>query len=423
MTNETILRDRKELLLKTIIGALVCFYFINCFTPIRLHVDTIRYFAIKDCIEYGCAGDSEAAKDYLPYGYTALLLLLSKLHILSSFTIVLINCIYLAFGLYFINRIFDSSGNFLLCIILLLLNWTTIKFVMHPLSEMQYVFFSMGSLYLFSRFTANKKVMFLIGAFALGGLAFLTRSVGLSLAAALIAGLIWEYKAALKSLIIKNKILVILIIVTITGVLLFSKQLGLDHYTGVMSNQFDEGVTMKKTITGHFIEWAEIGFNFSIVKVPFLPAHVTEVIFLICGIIFLCIIFYTLFFQRLKIPFVVKAYLVFYTVLMFNWPFYDPRFWVPVLPLVIYIITINTKINSFALKTLLGIYLLGYTVMGIASIGYMTYTSFNKKVMVKKHANGVYRNEYETYFFGKPQSDTATSSDPFILSIIERYNK
>ena len=66
-------------------------YLVNCLTPLRLHVDMLRYFAIKDCVELGCPPDSAAAKDYLPWGYTGLLLFLSKLGILKSFVIVAIN--------------------------------------------------------------------------------------------------------------------------------------------------------------------------------------------------------------------------------------------------------------------------------------------------------------------------------------------
>ena len=66
----------------------------------------LRYFAIKDCIEYGCPPDSAPAKDYLPYGYTVLLLLPSKPGILRSFTIVLVNCICLFIVLYMVRKMF-----------------------------------------------------------------------------------------------------------------------------------------------------------------------------------------------------------------------------------------------------------------------------------------------------------------------------
>ena len=63
-----------------------------------------------------------------------------------------------------------------------------------------------------------------------------------------------------------------------------------------------------------------------------------------------------------------------------------------------------------------------YTTFGIISVVYMTYTSLNKEVLARTQAAGVYRNEYETHFFGRPLSDTATRVDPFVLSVLERYD-
>ena len=135
----------------------ILIYLINCLTPLRLHVDTIRYFAIKDCIEIGCPPDSFGANDYLPYGYTGLLLALSKANILNSFTIVLINCICLFISIYLIKRLFGKSLNFNLFLLLLLLNWTVLKFTVHPLSELLYLLFTVSSLYFFNIFLKNKK--------------------------------------------------------------------------------------------------------------------------------------------------------------------------------------------------------------------------------------------------------------------------
>jgi hypothetical protein len=63
-----------------------------------------------------------------------------------------------------------------------------------------------------------------------------------------------------------------------------------------------------------------------------------------------------------------------------------------------------------------------YIAMGLGAAGYSTYTAFNKKTLARTQAGGIYRNEYETYFYGKPLSDTATRTDSSVLNIIKRYN-
>jgi len=409
--------------LKVAIYVLASLYLLNCLTPIRLHVDMVRYFLIKDCIEYGCPPDSDAAKDYMPYGYTALLLLLSKLRLLHSFVLVLINILYLAGGLWMVKKLFGETLRPYAMLFIVLLNWTVIKYVTHPMSEMQYVFFSMCSLYFFHRYTKDKRVVSLVVAFALGGLAFLTRSVGISLMAALIAGLVWQYREAVMKLLLRNKVYVVAIFGVIVVVLIFSKQLGLDHYTGVFTKQFQKGVTFAAMIKWHFAEWSEVGFNTSIVKIfPYVPSAAAKLVFTITGVLFFAGFGWVLYIRKNNVPFIVKAYLAFYTVLMFDWPFYDPRFWIPVLPLIAAVIAQLPLPKARTPRILATVFCAAYIMLGVVAVGYMTYTSLNKKVMVRTQANGVYRNEYETVLFGKPLSDTARHIDPDALSIIKRYN-
>ncbi len=421
--NTALLSRRNEQLIKFIAASLVLVYLLNCLSPLRLHVDMLRYFAIKDCIELGCPPDSDAAKDYLPYGYTGLLLLLSKAGLLNSFVIVFINCAFLFGSIYLARKIFELSGKTYLFIAIVLLNWTTIKFTTHPLSEMQYLFFSMASLYYFCKFARTRSFIALLFSFIAAGLAFLTRSVGVALAAALVAGVIWEYREQLLLLIRKNKVVVLILLIIIAGVAVFSRQLGLDHYTGVFSKQFDEGVGFKDILGWHFTEWSELVVNTSQAKVAaYLPASLSKTGFIAAGILFFAVFVYLLFRNR-KIPFIVKAYLVFYSVLMFNWPFYDPRFWVPVLPLVAVVVIMSSFPVSGLSRNLQVTAFTVYMLIGVVSIGYMTYTSLNKKAFARTQANGVYRNEYETVFFGKPQSDTAKQINQEALHVIERYGR
>jgi 4-amino-4-deoxy-L-arabinose transferase-like glycosyltransferase len=409
--------------LKATIYALAAIYLVNCLTPLRLHVDMVRYFLIKDCIEFGCPPDSDAAHDYMPYGYTALLLILSKLHLLHSFVLVLINCIYLAAGLWMVKKLFGDTVKPFVFLLIVLLNWTMIKYVTHPMSEMQYIFFSMASLYFFYRYTRDKRVVSLLAAFALGALAFLTRSVGVSLLGALVVGLMWQYRKELLQLIRRNKVLVAVVGVIIVGVIIFSKQLGLNHYTGVFNKQFEKGITFSAMIKWHFMEWSEVGFNTSIVKLfPFFPATLARLIFTVLGVVLFAGFAWLLFIRKNSVPFIVKVYLLFYSVLMFDWPFYDPRFWVPVLPLIAAVIAQVPLPKARFPKIVVSAVCAGYVVLGVAAVGYMTYTSLNRRVMVRTQANGVYRNEYETVLFGKPQSDTARHIDNDALSIIRRYN-
>jgi hypothetical protein len=415
--------EKQALFFKWGVYLLAILFFLNCFTPLRLHYDMLRYFAIKDCIESKCPPEADP-NDYLPYGYTALLLLFSKLGLLKSFSLVFANCIYLFAGLYLTRKIFSSIRSPYFLFSLVLLNWTIVKFVIHPLSELQYLFFSIASLYAFCQFTRNKNVWNLLLAFLLAGFAFLTRTVGVTLVAALFAALIWEYRKQLLQLIKANRTLVLVIMCCAGVVIIFSKQLGLNHYTGVMSKQFKDGLRFSDVIGWHFSEWGEILMNTSRFKViGILPGHTGNWLFIVMGALGIAGFIYICFIRKNRVPFIVKAYLSFYMLLMFNWPFADPRFWVPVIPLIAAVISQTSFSKKRIVRIFSVLYLVIYATAGLVSLVYITYTSFNKRELSKTQAKGVYRNEYETHFFGKPLTDTVTHVDPYLVEFLNRYDK
>jgi len=411
-------------LLNSIVGILVLVFFANCFTPLRLHVDTIRYFVIKDCIEFGCLPDSIGALDYLPIGYTSLLIGLSKMGILNSFMIVFFNCIFLFISIYLVIKIFNKSINIYFFIILVLVNWTIIKFVIHPLSEMQYLFFSCSSLYLFNKFAKTRKIWPLLGSFLLAGFSFLTRTVGVTLVIALVMAFAWEFRKELLAFVKSNRAILPLLLLVVILVVVFSKQLGLNHYLQVFSKQFDEGVAFNNVLRWHFIEWTEIFLNTPFTKIVGYSPSVIRYIFLIGGIAIFITMLYLIYIGKNRIPFVISIYLIFYFILMFNWPFYDPRFWVPVLPIFLAIIaqhSIFSLSNKILRLTLVAIFI-WYSFIGVISIGYFTVTSFDHDLLAKTQASGVYKREYEILFHEYRQSDiNFNGSDSVIVNLLKRY--
>ncbi|RYF86737.1 MAG: hypothetical protein EOO03_11440 [Chitinophagaceae bacterium] len=312
----------------------VALYIVFCFSPLRLHYDSIRYYAIKDCIELGCPPDSDAAKDFFPFGYTALLLILSKFGILNSFTVVFANVLFLFGALTLLYKVFEKRIHFSFLLVLVLFNWLFVKFVTHPLSEMQYLFFSMACIYFFWRFTQLKKISFLLLAVLFSWLALQTRTVGISLVAGIGAGLLWEFRDKLLLFLKRYKIFVAAVVLGLIGaVAVFAEQLGLRHYLGVFSTHSSDAPLLTR-LGWHFTEWGEVLSNMPSGKaVQKLPAQIGSFLFILVGVIFFIWFCFVLFGKKNSIPFFIKAYLFFYIVILFNWPFADPRFWVPVLPI------------------------------------------------------------------------------------------
>jgi hypothetical protein len=413
-------------LFKLAMFAMVIVYLVGCFTPLHIHFDSIRYYNIKDCIEYGCTPGSFAATDYLPYGYTGLLITLSKLGILNSFAIVFVNCLFIFAGLYFVYKIFAGQVHPFLFAVIALFNWTVIKFVTHPLSEMQYIFFSSASLYCFFLYTKKKSFLYLALAFVFCIFTVVTRTVGISLLPALVLGVIYEYRLELKRIVQKNKLLVAgVVVVGIAAVIFSASKLKITDYTGLLKDSLGKGVGsfFAENYTNHFSDLTELFLNMPANKVVgYVPGGAGFALFVILGIAFMAWVLYNTFSKKSRIPFYIRMYLLFYIVIIMNWPYYDPRFWVPVLPLLVVVI-LQTPFNSRGwLKGVSRLYLGVYLALGLGAAAYSLYVGLDKERFAQKQANGLYRNEYEIEFFGKPQTDTATHVDPEVLNILKKYD-
>ncbi|HUR10642.1 MAG TPA: hypothetical protein VM012_04700 [Flavitalea sp.] len=399
-------------------------YLAGAFTPLHLHVDSIRYFNIKDCIEFGCPSGSFAATDSLPYGYTFLLIAFSKLGILNHISIVLINCVFLFCGLYFVWHILKMHVPALLVIILSLFNWTIIKFAIHPLSEMQYIFFSFASLYCFHRYVQQNSYVWLGSAFVLSLFTILTRTIGISLVPALVLGIAWQHRAGLKDLLIKNKIIVIIGIGIFAVLLFFAKQFRILEYASSLKGPFQKGIVhfVMQNLEYHFTELSEIFVNAPSNKVlHYLPSSLGTGIFIGFGMLIFFALVY-LMFRKSTLPFYIKAYLFFYLLIIMNWPYYDPRFWVPVIPIVAALALTFPYHNYFTGRIFSRLYIGYYMVTGFIAAAYALSVGLDKETFSTHHATGVYRNEYEQHFFDKPLSDTAKKIDQNVLDILNKYD-
>lgn len=411
--------------IKILFLAFSAVYLVACLTPLHLHFDSIRYYNIKDCIQLGCPDGSFAKTDYLPYGYTALLMFLGKFGILNAVSIVLVNCFYLFTGLYFFRKFLPYEKNPWLPSLIAVFSWVVIKFATHPLSEMQYIFFSMASLYCFHLYNEKNNYLYLGLAFALCFATILTRTVGISLAPALILGVAWKHKDSLLQIVRKNKALLLIVLLAGVAAVFFARQLKIVDYTSLLQDSMKQGLGqfLIDNLKNHFTEFTEVFINLSASKVlGFLPPSIGPALFIAMGIAFFCWFIYLLFAKWTRIPFYIRAYLLLYTIILMNWPYYDPRFWVPILPLMIYVI-LQTPFHRHKLLMLGGrLYLAAFIALGFAAMVYSLYVGFDKHRFAKSHASGDYRNEYEIHFFGKPQSDTATHIDQNVLDLLNKYD-
>jgi len=410
-----------------IIAALLACYLVNCFSPLRLEYDSIHYFALKDCLEHACPPGFQAANDPHPYGYPLLLWSLSRIGLLHPFTIAFINLLYLAGALYFTGKLFSHMGGsgwrrlslrrtgemgggldqrrLELGVVLLLLSYPFIKFFAYPLSEMQYLFFSCGSLFFFRLYTdRGMRPVALALSVLFACLAILTRTVGIVLLPALLAGLAWHHRVVLRRF---WKIAVLAVVVAGVGTV---AGIGPGLY---MSSILRAGPGWTVLLRDHLAEWGQLLLNVPVGKIAVIGEGMIRRLVVVAGILLICGLSYTFIRRRKKVPVAAGVYLVLYSALIFCWPFFDVRFWIPVAPLMVMILLHGTYPRFFRLVVIV------YMLAGIGAMGYSTYTAFNRQALARSQAGGRYRNEYETFFSGKPLSDTTARVDPYVLHVLE----
>lgn len=407
---------------------LAMIYIANCFTPLRLTNDTVRYINIAEWLQAGKPANDPAGNDFLPLGYVWFLILLSKLSLAKPFFISIIHLLYLFCSFYFIKKIFGPAIKLWHLLCLCLLNWATMKFVITPLSEMQFLFFSTGALYFYLECERKGKISYLAGMLLFCVAAMLTRTAGAILIVAFLASFLITNRQKIFKLLRTNKFLIPgLIFMLIVGALLFNQFRIVKyihdhayHFEPFRKNPFS---FIGNNIRNHLIDLSALSLNSPSPNVTFLGTpFFRQTVYLVAGILTLGWILYSLFRRGNTIPVLIKVYLVGYIILILCWPFFEPRFWVPALPLFIAVILHEKKVTSRLLKYSLSTYKVVYILIGLTALSYYTYTSFDKKAFSIKQDAGIWKNEYQTHFFGKPLTDTAAVVREPILRILKKYD-
>ena len=386
---------------------LVC-YLVNCFSPLRLEYDSIRYFSLKDCLDHACPAGFIAAEDPHPYGYVMLLWGLARMGLLHPFVIAFVNWVFLAGALFFCGKMFIGKilkGRDLEAgTILTLLSYPIVKISSYALSEMQYLFFSFGALYFLRLYLERgRRIGSLLLALLFAGLAIFTRTVGIALLPAMAAGAGWHYRRVLMRYW-KGVMLVILLVAAGGVVILMRLDMGLYANSVRVA-----GAGWKVLLWEHLSEWGELLLNVPASRLP----GAMRWMFVVLGIFFVGFVCVCITRKKKELPVAPVVYLGCYSVLIFCWPFYDVRFWVPVAPVIVMILLHGRYVR------LMRLFVLFFIVAGVGAMGYSMYTSFNKRALARGQAGGRYRNEYETYFFGRPQTDTGVVTDPYVLHVLE----
>ncbi|MBE7169531.1 MAG: hypothetical protein INR73_03025 [Williamsia sp.] len=412
-----LLSEYKNKLPILIIGILLVLL-VNSFSPLRLTNDTVDYFTQMEKLDKSLPTQLDKQRNNFPYGYVIFLFVLKKLGVLTYNTIVIIQFCYLLGVLYLSSRIFKGHVNIYLFAILFICSWLTMKFTLFPLSEMQYLFASLGALYFYQRFEDSRNLWAGLITFFFCLVAIFTRTVGIALIPALGLAFFFRNRKNIRhwrpgertlAILICSSLLVLLVIIVFTS-----------PYFGSLWQQFrSEPLSyICNTLGRHLTDWGEVFINFPMVKIiGYVSFNLGRLVYVAVGCVSLIIVFYTLFVRKVLNSLHIEIYFVLYVIGIFGSASFDSRFWFPVLPFLLFIL-MRSKIPEFVLYAYRAVYIL----TGLFALGYYTFLSFNKDVFASKHDAGIWRAEYETLFYGRSSIGDTTSMNDNAIYILRKYD-
>ena len=391
-------------------------YFLNIFSILRLNVDVFRYFSIVEFLD-GNKMFSYAKNDFYPHGYPQLLRTLIFFKILNQQSITIINIFAVFIGTYFYFKIFELKKSNLIYL-LILLNWVIIKHFTLALPDIIFMALSAIIIHLFKKLVKNFNITIFSITVILIIFCIYLRTAGLFLPASFILFFL------IKNLQLVKKYQFYLIIISmISSIVIFYNNLDYLEFKFSYIKQLNlnslfltnDGNVINRFLI-HFRELGEVILNIGTSKLEFLAGPIlAKFILITIGLFFSLYAFYFIQVNKYYNHFLFYPFLL-YIIMIFLWPFYDSRFLIPIIPLIL--ILIKKIFDNKNLKKFKFFFLFFYFLIGIISLSYSTYFSLNKDIFINNYGNNDnLRNNYKYVF----KDNTALNVDTNFIFILKKY--
>lgn len=406
-----------------VVVVLVGVYFLQLATPLRLHPDTVALLSVAETAAHGGRYLLHGHPTVFPPGYPALLAFLIKLNLAHVWVIIGINVVFLVVGLSAVYHILRSEGfsefSALGVCLLSLLSFVFAKYSAIPLTDPLFFGVSMCCLALLKKAAAQFDWRTLLGAVALVIASNFIRRIGIALVPALLYTLILQpgVHRYLTRLSVRTKLTIALIIASLGAAIVWALSVTstISAFSGVL-----QGHTLMESVRGilefRLKELGEIAVN--------LPASAlslkVQAILPVVG----CAVFLLMVAGAVWRKFgVVEMYFAGYLAVLLVWPFYDPRFWLPVIPLVIaYCGLALTRLAQGKITTrMVECYVMMFALMGILTLFSSTRLSYSGTEFADLYREGRYHSTYCAVWHCS-DSDSAVV-DPDGLHLLRYYEK
>lgn len=358
-------------LLTVALVAVALAYCIQLPTPLRLHNDTVVLLSMGESAARGGGFLYHGHVSHYPQGYPAMVAALLRLGWFHVWTAVAVNYLFLALGLFAASK-FLPHGRLLA--LLTLLSFVTIKHATIPLTDLVFFGVAMLCLLAFERCRVFESCILVLAAIAL-------RRNGV----ALVPPLVWVLYRRRRALILPALAAAALAV-------RLTSTLSDFHNTVAGHTLFDSAAQI---LGFRLTEFGEIAAN---LPAGGLPA-IAKVLLPCAGALFIALIAAGLWMRRRSFG-PVEVFLIGYAAILFAWPYYDPRFWLPVLPLLFgYAAGALQRVIPPALnKELLAAYVMVFSMLGVMVLGVSIRITYSGAQFPDAYGNAQFRPTYCAYY-------------------------
>lgn len=404
----------------------ICFA-LQVFSPLRLNNDSLVLLSMGDSAAHGGGFLNGGQKAVFPLGYPALLAVLLKVGFAHPWIIVSLNMVFLSVGLLAVYSVlsrefFEDTTLVLMICSFFLLSYVVIKHSTIPLTDVPFFCFSMSSIAVMSRaasIDSNLRFVILAAtAWLLAITAITMRRVGVALVPPLFFMVVCnsQFRILLRRLSLPIKLIygVAFAIVCVGTIYVVKMTSTLSDFIGA-TKQVKTSTLVSQILFYRLTELGELLGNLPVSK---MPAKLHIVVPWIGLLLFLLVVF-GLATKRGKIS-PTEVFLICYMGILFAWPYYDARFWLPVIPLLIAYSVLGAKMLRFP-KSAVTIYCIIFATLGFGAIAYSTRISLAGPKFPDRYGDGTLRPTYCAAFQSCRDGVDPNKVDAKVLGLLREF--
>ncbi len=433
-------RRMTALVLEVLLFAFVVLYCVQIVSPLRLNTDSYRFLSMALSASHGQGFLVDGRPDVFPEGYPALLRGMLRAGLGSTRWINALGIFSVLTGVLAFCAIIERppappSEVRTLLVLLPLASWVWIKHSAIPLSEGPYCAVSYSALFALASAWQGRGWK-AAGWLALGLLlslaAWRVRSVGVSLlaAAAFTGG--WHPQARRvwlgrlpRSAATRFLLALAVAALLVSGAAFVWRQKSAAparNQPGYLSEQGNAAGAgglpglISASVNFHIQELGELFLNLPATRFARLRP-----VFLAAGLLGLAACLAGLPGLARRFP-PLAVYTVAYGAIILVWPFYDPRFWMPLWPLLAFCLwfAVERWSGAPAVRALGAAYVAVFLFLGFAALGVSTRLSLSGQTFAFRYGDGSERDSY-LLAFGLETRDMAPHADPRYVRMLEHF--